>query len=69
MNTMKHDVMPSVIQIGQEELDQLTKEVKETVATEMSKSKGGKSSIKVVDLWNIHRSAKSANSQMRNRAI
>jgi len=66
---MKHDVMPSVMQIGQEELDRLTKEVKETVATEISKSKSGKNSIKVVDLWNIHRSVRSANSLMRNRAI
>ncbi|HMH31449.1 MAG TPA: hypothetical protein VK543_00375 [Puia sp.] len=66
---MKHDVMPSIVQMGQEELQQLVQEVKETVATEMSKPKASKSSIKVVDLWNIHRSKRSAKSLMKSRAI
>ena len=66
---MKHNVMPSIVQMGQEDLKQLVQEVKETVATEMSKPVSGKNSIKVVDLWNIHRSRKSANSQMKGRAI
>ena len=44
---MKHNVMPSIVQMGQEELKQLVQEVKETVATEMSKPVSGKNSIKV----------------------
>ena len=66
---MKHDVMPSIVQMGQEELQQLVQEVKETVATEMSKPKVNKNTIKVVDVWNIHRSKRSANSLMKSRAI
>jgi hypothetical protein len=66
---MKHDVMPSIVQMGQEELQQLMKELKETVATDLSKPKSGKSSIKVVDVWNIHRNKKSANSLMKSRSI
>jgi hypothetical protein len=47
----------------------LVKEVKETVAKDLSKKKAGRNSIKVVDLWNIHRKKKSTHSLMRNWAI
>ena len=66
---MKNDVKPSIIKMEKEELQQLVQEVKETVAKVGIRRKGGRSSIKVVDLWNIHRNVRSANSLLRRRAV
>jgi len=62
---MKTDVMPSFVQMEEDELRQLTAEVKETLAREFElKAKPGKFSS--ADLWNIRRSAKTAYA-LRNR--
>jgi hypothetical protein len=66
---MKDDVKPSVVQMESEMFKHLVKEVKETVAKDLTRKKAGRNSIKVVDLWNIHRKRKSTHSLMRNWAI
>ena len=62
---MKNDVMPSIIQMDAEELQQLTAEVKETVATGIQLPKAKEKSFGIVDMWNIRRTAKSASSMLR----
>ncbi|MEI9807676.1 MAG: hypothetical protein WDO16_07240 [Bacteroidota bacterium] len=62
---MKSDVMPSIIQMDAEELQQLTAEVKETVATGIQLPQAKKKSFGVVDMWNIRRNAKSASTMLR----
>jgi len=59
---MKNDVMPSVVQMETELLKRLVTEVKETVATDLNVPQRKKSTFSVVDLWSIHRKAKSASS-------
>jgi hypothetical protein len=66
---MKSDVMPSIVKMGPATLKELVKEVKETVAKDLGKARPGRNSIKVVDLWNIHRQARPANSLFRKRII
>ena len=66
---MKNDVMPSIIQMDAEELQQLVKEVKETVATliqhpEINKQKS-KKTFGHLDMWAIRRNFKSAGSIMK----
>ncbi|MEO7530117.1 MAG: hypothetical protein ABIS69_01860 [Sediminibacterium sp.] len=59
---MKSNVMPSIVQIEQNQLKQLVSEVKETVATGIvqvnNKRKSVTPSFGVVDLWNIRRGAR-----------
>ena len=62
---MKSDVMPSIVQMDAEELQALTKEVKETVATEFQLEQGKKSSFSAVNMWNIRRDARSASNMLR----
>jgi hypothetical protein len=62
---MKSDVMPSIVQMGKDELQHLTAEVKETVATGIQLPIAKKKSFGVVDMWNIRRNAKSASSMLR----
>jgi translation elongation factor EF-1beta len=64
---MKNDVMPSIIQMDAEELQQLTAEIRETVATgiQLPETKEKKKSFGIVDMWNIRRTAKSASSMLR----
>lgn len=64
---MMNDVMPSIIQMEAEELQQLTAEVKETIATNINliKEKSISRTFGVADMWNIRRNAKSANGMMR----
>lgn len=60
---MKSNVMPSIVQIEANELKQLTKEVKETVATgivQVKTVKANAPSFGVVDMWNLRRGAKIA---------
>lgn len=58
---MKSDVMPSIVQMEYGELQELVKEVKETVAkgTQLPETKT-KSTFGSVDMWNIRRNSKSA---------
>lgn len=64
---MKNDVMPSIIQMEAEELQQLTTVVNETIDSnfKLPKEKGTNRSFGVVDLWNIRRNAKSAVTSLR----
>jgi hypothetical protein len=61
---MKSNVMPSIIQMEAQELENLVKEVKETVATDAIRARKLTRSSAVfgaVDLWNIQRRMKRAN--------
>jgi hypothetical protein len=65
---MKHDVMPSVVQMEAEELQQLVKEVKETVATFIQLPKVDVKTEKTfgsLDMWNVRRGFKSAGDIMK----
>ena len=60
---MKSNVMPSIVQIEANQLKQLTSEVKETVATDITNVKSVKKvtrKFSAIDLWNIQRNMKSA---------
>lgn len=63
---MKNDVMPSIVQMDADELKTLLTEVKETIAQSYELPKQEKS-FTVAELWNIRRTAKTANSLMRGR--
>ena len=63
---MKDDVMPSVVQMEYGQLQDLLKEVKETVAKDIKLPEPKtKTSFGIVDLWNIRRNAKSASTMFR----
>ena len=62
---MKSDVMPSIVQIEAEILKGLVTEVKETLATQITKPEKPARSFGIVDLWNIRRTAKTAGSYLR----
>lgn len=56
---MKGEVMPVLVQMGKEELQQLVTEVKETVATHVN-VKVAKRKFGAVDMWNRQRRSKLA---------
>jgi hypothetical protein len=63
---MKNDVMPSIVQMGKDELKVLLTEVKETVATDfVMPETSKKQSFSAAELWNIRRNARSASDRMR----
>jgi hypothetical protein len=67
---MKGNFMPSLVQMDNSSLQHLVAEVKETIATDVNLAKPARTSIKVVDLWNIERNKKSATktfAQKKNR--
>jgi len=66
---MKSDVMPSRVQMEAQMFNSLVKEVKETVATGIEMTGTKKPSFGLVDLWNIQRTSRSANSLLRRRTI
>lgn len=58
---MKSNVMPSIVQIEENHLQELVKEVKETIATGyMPVTKRRNKSFGITDLWNIQRGMKLA---------
>lgn len=58
---MKTDVMPSIVQMEYGELQELVKEVKETVAKDIKATEPKtKPVFGSVDMWNIRRNSKSA---------
>ena len=62
---MKNDVMPSIVQMEAEELQQLVQEVKETVASLIQHPGMKQETTKTfghLDMWNIRRNFKSAGS-------
>lgn len=64
---MKSNVMPSIVKIEANELQQLVTEVRETVATGVVnvKRKKRKQSFGVVDMWKIRRGMKTATASRR----
>jgi hypothetical protein len=64
---MKNDVMPSIVQMEAGELQKLTKEVKETIATGIQLPGVKKKSFGPLDMWSIRRNFKSAGDIMRRR--
>jgi hypothetical protein len=65
---MKNDVMPSIVRMEAEELQQLVKEVKETVASLIQHPEIKQKTNKTfghVDMWSIRRNFKSAGSIMK----
>jgi hypothetical protein len=67
---MKNDVMPSIVQMDAEELQQLMTEVKETVATIIQHPKVKQKTEKTfghLDMWSIRRNFKSTSDLMRRR--
>ena len=62
---MKHDVMPSIVQVDPEVLRTLMAEVKETVANYFENSGTKQKGFGNIDMWNIRRNAKSASARVR----
>ena len=62
---MKNDVMPSVVRMERELLKRLVTEVKETVAIDVKAPQAKRNTLRVVDLWNIQRNARSARSMRK----
>jgi len=62
---MRHDVMPSFVQMEPEVLKSLLTEVKETVAKEVVMPVKTKSTFRVVDNWNILKQSRSASNRVR----
>ena len=62
---MKSEVMPSVIQMEQDELQTLMTEVKETIATEFVMPAQSRKAFTHLNMWNIHRQRKSVSNFYR----
>jgi len=63
---MKDDVMPSVVQMEYGQLQDLLKEVKETIAKDVKfPEPKTKKSFGIVDMWKIRTNAKSASTMFR----
>jgi len=57
---MKIDLMPSIVQMEPEVLNNLVKEVKETLATDIELPAVKRRSFTPADLWNIRRNTRTA---------
>lgn len=66
---MNSNVMPSRVQMEQEVLQRLVKEVKETVATDLKPAAANDSSLKAIDFWGIRRNRRAAASFLRRGPI
>lgn len=66
---MKCDVMPALIQLEKEELQQLCCEVKETIANDIvfPEITVKDNSFGIADLWNIQRKMKTAGRRWSNK--
>jgi hypothetical protein len=62
---MKSDVMGIVMPINKEELKELLKETKETLAVDAKTDDENNRSFGVVDLWNVQRRQRTTASMMR----
>ena len=60
---MKIDQMPSIIQMEPEVLNNLVKQVEETLATDIQLPNVKNHLFTSADMWNIHRNAKTAQSR------
>ena len=64
---MNSNVMPSIVKIEKDKLRKLVEEVKETLATDVKTDTEGtnQKSFGIVDLWNRHKSLRTASSMRR----
>ena len=62
---MNTDSMHKVVRLDESELQQLTQEVKETLADSPIYEEREKSLFTAFDMWNVQRQARSASSMMR----
>jgi len=63
---MKNDVMPSVVQMEYGQLQDLLKEVKETIAKDIKLPEPKtRKSFGIADMWKIRSTAKSASTMFR----
>ena len=62
---MKSDVMGIVMPINKEELKELLKETKETLAVDAKTDDENNRSFGVVDLWNVQKKQRTTASMMR----
>lgn len=60
---MKIDALPSIVQMEPEVLNNLVREVKETLATDIQLPGVKRPSLTFAQLWNIRRNAKTARSR------
>ncbi len=60
---MRIDEMPSIVQMEPEVLNNLVREVKETLATDIEMPEVKKRLFTSADMWNIHRNARTAQSR------
>jgi hypothetical protein len=65
---MKHDVMPSIVQMDAEVLKRLTTEVREVLATDIELT-GQKKRFTALNLWKIHQNKKQPTRITRKWAI
>ena len=62
---MKIDARPSIVQMEPGILNNLVREVRETLATDIQMPEAKKRSLTFADLWNIRRNARTAGSRFR----
>lgn len=62
---MKIDASPSIVQMEPEVLNNLVREVKETLATDIHLPEVKQPLFTITDLWNIRRNARTATSRFR----
>jgi hypothetical protein len=63
MNVMNTDSMPGIVRLGEKELQELTKEVKETIAFKAVPKKT-KKNFTAAQMWNMKRRMRSATLQV-----
>ena len=65
---MNSNVVPSIVKIEKDKLRKLVEEVKETLATDIKTDTAGtnQKSFSIVDLWNRHKSLRTAFSMRRS---
>ncbi|HRA11273.1 MAG: hypothetical protein IPH34_03010 [Chitinophagaceae bacterium] len=62
---MKIDASPSIVQMEPEVLNNLVREVKETLATDIQLPEAKQPLFTITDLWKIRRNAKTAKGSFR----
>jgi len=65
---MKGEIMPSIVQIDRQHLNELTQEVKETLATDLAvnNNQASTKTFSTVDLWRIQNMKKSAHLRFKS---
>jgi hypothetical protein len=63
---LKSDSMPKIVRLDEQELLELTKEVKETIASHVTPAKKAKKRYTAAQLWKHHRNSRTASLWTRN---